>query len=398
MPRNLSLDDLLNAVKPGQASTLTSVTKLEPAAGPHASIAPARYTSGNKGVYAYETRFMDGEPVRTVLIDSKSSAANRLETALDDAINDGHELLGRMPRVEVTYDSDGVKRTFSDLTLPHRLFDAHIRAGTVDGTPTTQVKDYVAARDSTPSDAWDLFKVSPITLAFGGWDSHRRARQGRYPSLLVGEIIGVLADQDSAVPQEARHSGARVDPVAAGLNIDKKELSRMVDMQKGELGKSNVDKAKSGKLKPSELGFGSIPPATESLAGIATRSIIRSHVLSFALLRRLRFGKGPDGDESVRALLAALLLNALARSDSELYLRANAHLVEAEQPSVKVDLRGGEQVMVAPLTIADMDSVLQQAYDHASATAGVDWSGQVLRVTGNPVVVTSADDSAADKP
>lgn len=393
MSETLTLDDLLTAAQPGQASTLTSVTRLAPAAGEHASVAPARYTQGNNAVYVYETRFIDGEPVLAVLIDSKSSVANRLETALEDAIAAGHPLLTKMPRVEVTYEADGVKRVFTDLTLPHRLFDAHIRAGTVNGTPTTQVKEYVAARDSTPEDAWGILQVSPVTVAFGGWDSHRRARQGRYPSVLAGEVIGVLADQDAAVNNEARHSGARVDPVAAGLDIDQKDLKKLVDIQKGEIGKGNVDKAKAGRLKPSDLGFGSIPPGTENLAGVATREIIRSHVLSFALLRRLRFGKGPEGDASIRALLAALLLNALARSDSELYLRANAHLVEAGQPVVRMDVRGGETRDLAPLTIAAMDELLTAAYEHAHRTAGVSWDGQVLKVTGNPVVVTAADDS-----
>ena len=397
MSRNLELNDLKRAVQPGQATTLTSITRLQPAAGPHASIAPARYTRDQTGVYAYETRFVAGEPVRTVLVDSKSSAANRLETAIEDAIEDGHALLTRMPRVEVTYEANGELRTFSDLTLPHRLFDAHIRAGTIDGKPTTQHDAYVAARNASPANAWDILALSPITVAFGGWDSHRKTRQGRYPSILVGEIIGVLADQESERPREARHSGARVDPVAAGLKIEQEEMKKLVDLQAHELGKKNVDKAKTGKLKPSELGFGAIPPGVEELAGIATREIIRSHVLSFALLRRLRFGKGPEGDESIRALLAALLLNALARSDSELYLRANAHLVEAERPVVKIDLRGGEQIALAPLTIEAMDAVLQEAYEHARATAGLDWSGQKLQVTGNPVVLASADDSEREE-
>lgn len=397
MPRNLNLDDLKQAVRPGEAVTLSSVTRLAPAAGSHASIAPARYTQGKTGVYAYETRFVDGEPVTTVLVDAKSSAANRLETAIQDAIDDGHPLFSLMPRVEVTYTGDGVTRTFSDLTLPHRLFDAHIRAGTVDGVPTTQVPAYVAARNSNPTGAWDIMQLSPITVAFGGWDSHRKANQGRYPSLLVGEIIGVVADQDPERMQVARHSGARVDPVAAGLDIKQSDLKAMVELQKDELGKSVLEKAAGKKLKPSELGFGSIPPGVEALAGIATSEIIRSHVLSFALLRRLRFGRGPDGDASIRALLAAVLLNALARSDSELYLRANAHLVEASAPEVKIDLRAGKRVDLKPLTIDVMDELLEHAYAEARDAAGVSWTGQVLKVTGNPVVVMSADDSSSDE-
>jgi len=67
----------------------------------------------------------------------------------------------------------------------------------------------------------------------------------------------------------------------------------------------------------------------ETLAGVACHRIVRSHVLSFAALRQIRFGAGPDGDAACRALLAALALAALARSDAELVLRANCDLVEA---------------------------------------------------------------------
>ena len=57
----ITLQYLLDACSPGGASVLTSVTPLEPAAGPHASVAPAKFVSGSKSVFAYERRFWNGE-------------------------------------------------------------------------------------------------------------------------------------------------------------------------------------------------------------------------------------------------------------------------------------------------------------------------------------------------
>ncbi|HLH81796.1 MAG TPA: type I-U CRISPR-associated protein Cas7, partial [Trebonia sp.] len=103
----ITMDLLVEASMPGGASCLTSVTELEPAAGPHASVAPAKFASrtpgDKKGEYAYERRYLDGAPAQAVIIDSKQSQLNRCEAALAQAIADGHPTLSRLPRVEVTY-------------------------------------------------------------------------------------------------------------------------------------------------------------------------------------------------------------------------------------------------------------------------------------------------------
>ncbi len=119
--QKITLDLLMGASMPGGASCLTSVTELEPAAGPQASVAPAKFASrtqgDNRGKYAYERRFLDGEPSQAVIIDSKQSQLNRCEAALAQAITDGHPTLSLMPRVEVTYQRDGIDEVYSDLTL-----------------------------------------------------------------------------------------------------------------------------------------------------------------------------------------------------------------------------------------------------------------------------------------
>jgi CRISPR-associated protein Csb1 len=161
-----------------------------------------------------------------------------------------------------------------------------------------------------------------------------------------------------------------------------------------EAGKATGDK----RVSASTLGLGGIPPSLETLGGVACDQIVRSHVLSFATLRQMRFGAGADGDAACRALLAALALNALARSDAELYLRANCDLREATAAVVDIDAAGGQRVSLAALTIDEADALLAAALERAEQVAGVRWDGVVLRVAGNPAIAVGAvDDEAEDQ-
>ncbi len=392
----LTHEVLLEACSPGGSTCLVSSTDLLPAAGPHASVAPAKFAAKDSrdkaGAFAYEKRYLDGALAQAVVVDTKQSQLNRCEAALVQAIDDGHPLLSRLPRVTVTYTRDGREEVYSDLTLPHRVFDGHIRAGTVDGTPVTQLPAYRAIRDSAPANARALLDASPISLVFGSWDSFRASRQGRWRSLLVGEVVGFCSDDAAAEP--ARRGGARTDPVGMRIEMSPADVKALGERQKDELGKGLYDKLAKGKEKPSSIGLGGIPPLLETLAGVACYRIVRSHVLSFAALRQIRFGAGAEGDAACRALLSALALAALARADSELTLRANCDLREAAPTTVELDRRGGESSSLEALGIAAADELLQAAYDHAHAVAGVSWDGVALAVTGDPAIVAGAADEA----
>ena len=391
----ITLELLLEASMPGGASCLTSVTELEPAAGPQASVAPAKFASSDKnnkkGEYGYERRFLDGAPSQAVIIDSKQSQLNRCEAALAQAIADGHPTLSRLPRAEVTYTRDGAEEVYSDLTLPPRIFDGHIRAGTVGGKPLTQLGSYRAIRNATPANARALLDASPVSLIFASSDSSRAARQGPWRSALVGEVIGFCADDRPAL-----RGGARVDPVGMQLQPRDAELKPLADAQRAELSKGTYEKASKpakgskGPVSASMLGLGGIPPTLDALSGVACSRIIRSHVLSFATLRQMRFGAGAEGDAACRALLAALALDALARSDAELYLRANCDLRESGLARVDVDQRGGGRLALEALTITEADALLDAALAAAGQQAGVRWDGVVLRVAGNPAIAAGA--------
>ena len=396
---DIKFEDLKKACASGGASTLVSVTELKPAAGEHASVAPAKFVEGNKSTFAFETRYIDSEAARVVLIDSKQSQLNRAEAAIMQDIRAEHPVMQKLPRIEVTYENDGKSISYTDLELPHRFADGHIRAGKIDGQAATAHEKYRAVRNSTPADLSALLDTAPAAAVFGGWDSLRKKNQLRLRSALVGEIIGVLADQArSGEAQLSRRGGARVDPLEMSVRLSAADMEQLVKSQEGELSdkfvskrREDIKKAKKDTaLSGSVLGLGGIPPQLEALGGVACQKIIRSWVLSFATLRQLRFGKNEEANIAARALLAALGLSAIARAEQELYLRANCDLVEAEEPQVTLDGRYGNTRPLNHITVETADDLLAQAIDYAQSHHVAHWNGQVLSVTGNPVILRGA--------
>ena len=189
----ITLQHLLDACSPGGASVLTSVTPLEPAAGPHASVAPAKFLEGKgrtaKPVFAYERRFWDGEAVTAVLIDSKQSQSNRLEAAVSAAIADQDPVLARNPRIELRFE-DG--QVYSDIDLPHRAFDGQIRAGTINGEPATAAQEYRELRNATVADARPLLE-KPLFAALKSLPFFLRARAA-YGTVIWNDDIDIAPE------------------------------------------------------------------------------------------------------------------------------------------------------------------------------------------------------------
>ena len=421
----ITLADLIENVKLGGGSVITSITELEPAAGPHASVAPAKYVEGKgqsaKSVFVYETRYIAGKPKNqdepktkedskttkkavkgkpqtVVLIDSKQSELNRAEAAIELGRQYGDEAVVKIPCAVVTYQTENGPVEYTDMELSHRIFDGHFRAGRVDDKPITENEQYRALRNCTPADMSALLNTAPAALLFGAWDSTRKSNQVRLRSALVGEIIGILADQDpGAETRQARRGGSRIDAVAASVKLGAKELKSLVDDQAAELSKSNLDErakeikdAQKKEVSASGLGLGNIPPTLKETGAVACRRIIRSWVLSLATLRQLRFGQDETKNVAARALLAALGLNAIARAERELYIRANCDLIESAAPVVTLDQRFGEKKPFAPLTVEHTDQLLLEAIENAKKAGVADWNGQTFNVDGNSSIIANA--------
>lgn len=387
--RKLTLDDLNAAATVGGPNSLTERTVLVPAGGEDAIISPAKYAGPT---YVFETRFVDGEPKKTVLIDSKNSQANRLESVITGALRDKAGVLGKLPHIVVNYPEAVGKSEFFDTELPHRAFDAHVRIGDVEDRDR-----YMEARNSSLDNLRPLFELSPDTVFFGGWDSTRNKNQLRIPSVFVGEIFGVLADQsdDCRVNNVVHRSGARVDPVAAKVVFDKAAREEIVRDSLDLSDKAAKNFKKDG--KGAAIVVGAIPPTVDkdALDGVATSKIVRIHVLSFAILRSFRFGGSRESDVAIRALIAAALLRAMAGSNAELNLRANCILDEDSEPATELDERFGKKEELEPLTVESTEDLLQQAYEQAHRVAGIEWDGQAFRVQGNSTLFASGSDEVA---
>lgn len=393
--REITLEDLNAAARSGGAGSLAVRIELEPAAGPDGIVAPAKYVDprGN-ATYVYEKRYV-GEPEaqKVVLIDSPTSFKNRVEETITEAQRTGEGLLATMPRVTVEYGDDAEKKVFYDSQLPHRGFDGHIRVGSHDGEPMSKIPEYANARNSTLENLLPMFEFSPETVLFGGWDSTRSKNQLRIPSVLTGEMYGVLAEQnDDPVVHRA---GARIDPVGASVKVSEKTDREKIVADSIDLSKNTKEGFVKGG-KGSVIGLGAIPPNASRgvLDGVSVRRIVSSRVLSFTMLRTFHFGKGAEGDAAIRTLIAAALLRAMAGYDENPVVRANCALTETSKPSVVLNKRYGEKEEIEPLTVQATEKLLEEAYKQAQEKAGIVWNGQEFLVQGNPVVLdnTSAED------
>lgn len=349
--RNISIDDINAAILNGGAGSLLVRVELEPASGLDGIIAPAKYAGANNATYVYEKRYLGEEkPQKVVLIDSKGSFANRVEETITEARRTGEGLLASMPHIVVKYDDESGSKTYCDSQLPHRGFDGHIRVGVHDGKSTSEAKEYIDARNSTLENLLPLFELSPVTVLFGGWDSTRSKNQLRIPSVLTGEMYGVLADQSDDDPAIHR-AGARIDPVGASVSVAKKADREKIVGDSIDLSENTKNKF-IGSGKGSIIGLGAIPPSADkgALDGVSVRGIVSSRVLSFTMLRTFHFGKGVEGDAAIRALIAAALLRAMAGYDENPVVRANCALTETGKPSVVLNKRYGEKEEFEPLT------------------------------------------------
>ena len=152
---------------------------LLPSGGGMEKVFPPTYSVNNRAAYAMEPRWIDGQALETILLDSVASQANRMEQALLAAADTGR--LG-LPHLEVWIPGHG---RLTDLDVPHRLYDAVFLDSELDGVPFAQSNLGQALSHATPGDATVVWKTAPAGLIYGAWNSHAGQRIG-----LVSEIIG----------------------------------------------------------------------------------------------------------------------------------------------------------------------------------------------------------------
>ncbi len=297
--------------------------RLQPAGGPGENVFPPTFAGA---VYAIEQRRVPGRdgPVTCVLLDSVQSQANRMELALQEAVDAGKI---KIPLVVVDfteYDPTGdleadeaagrlIDRVgkITSLQVPHRLADATLRYSELNGVPFRKSDKGKALNRASLTNATPLLELCPTALVFGMWDSTgpKGGLGAKFERAMVSEIVGVGAEIGGL------RRGVRRDPLETS-----KDVKVVASKDRTEFW---VAGGNTQGMPPSQLGLSSVPFPKQTdrktqdnyYDGVTIEYAEQTTTLSLICLRRLRFplnGQPPsdDVDIAARTVLAALGLCA----------------------------------------------------------------------------------------
>jgi len=246
-PKELTLETLKAAVA-GTAAAFRCRTALQPAGGEGTKVFPPTYAGA---VYATEKRRLKDhdQPVDCVLLDSVQSQANRMEEALQQAIDNERFKKANVsiPLIEVDFalywDPEKKNKKLSDdmrlldpvgkvssLQAPHRIADAILRDSLVkeESKPFRMKEEKDEStygqrlRRVTAQNATALFELCPTALVFGMWDSTgpKGGLGAKFERAMVSEIVGINAVYGIK-------TSSRIDPL--GIRKDAGPLYRRPD-------------------------------------------------------------------------------------------------------------------------------------------------------------------------
>ncbi len=384
MPTTLTYDALKSAVA-GGAAAFRLTLRLE-AISP--KVFPPTYEGGK---YATETRRIGGQELPCVLLDSVPSQANRMELALQEAV-DGGEM--QLPVLTVNFaatDNPNVPRVTS-LQAPHRIADAILRDSYLGKTRFRQSEigkelDTLSIANATP-----LLKHAPTCLVFGMWDSTgpRGGLGVKFARAVVSEIIGVNA-------VGGVKTSSRIDPLNIRANAGL--LFKAKDGWTLDEANATKDKGKPVKFgkdgKPSEANHSNIPPSVSAVGsgGFTIDYAEQTTVLSLPALRRLRFPLAgakstAAADVAARTYLAALgLLGAVLAVEAGYDLRSRCLLQATTATAWELLGRPGE----APATVVLSKEQALALYAESLAAvraAGLPVHTEEVPLTPSPDLVT----------
>jgi CRISPR-associated protein Csb1 len=384
--------DVLKKAVASHAAAIRCRSRLQPAAGPGTKVFPPTHSGG---VYATEQRRLpiEDKPGETrvadcVLLDSVQSQANRIEDALQQAVDDARL---KLPLIVVNFGNAvaDVQRVTS-LQAPHRAADAILRDSLTDDKdekgkplPFRRSKVGKAITDSSLANATGMYQYCPHALVLGIWDSTgpKGGLGAKFARALVSEIVGI----DSVV---GKKTSSRIDPLqtrAAAKVIKSSDISwRLADNEKAK-----------GAVSPSEINHGNIPP--DQSEGSATISYAEhTAVLSFPQLRRLRFplngaldadaNKQAEIDRVARTVLAALALAGLTLSlERGADLRSRCLLFPEGPLAFELLETPGKPTPIA-LDSATAIAIYQEAVA-AATKLGLPWATTPVTLTPSPELI-----------
>lgn len=362
MPDKLTLKVLQEAVA-GRAAAFRCKSRLTPAGGPGDKVFPPTYAGA---VYAKEKRRLPGynQPVDCVLLDSVQSQANRMEEALQQAIDDGRLTL---PVVEVDFTPfypgdeqpkelrllDPVGKVTS-LQAPHRIADAILRDSKLNGQRFRESEIGKRVNMANMRAATALFELCPTALLFGMWDSTgpKGGLGAKFERAIVSEIVGIDAVYGVK-------TSSRIDPLGIQLKAGPVYASRSGEGVGWTLDEAQARQEKNKPVtlgrdgRPSEVNHGNVTPDIDyrkdrnrnlvkdsdgnpiPVGGVTIDHAEQTIVLSLAAIRRLRFPINGKGDAQIdiaaqTVLIALGLCAAALADDAGLDLRSRCLLYPEE--------------------------------------------------------------------
>ncbi|HZL35128.1 MAG TPA: type I-U CRISPR-associated RAMP protein Csb1/Cas7u [Tepidisphaeraceae bacterium] len=350
---------------------------LQPAGGAGTKVFPPTYAGS---VYALEHRRLPKRelPIPCVLLDSVQSQANRMEEALQDALDQKRISI---PIMEVDFTGANLIDPIGKITslqVPHRIADAILRDSELDGMKFRESDRGKEVDSAGPLNATPLYRLCPTALFLGMWDSTgpKGGLGVKIERAIVAEIVGI------GVALAEKNRGIRRDPLQIVRSVAVIGTSSDWTVAK--------DPKAKGALRPSEINHSSVPFDNEN-AGVTIESAEQTITLSLIALRRLRFpikGKtSPDIDAAAHAVLAALALCAATLSaEKGLDLRSRC-LLWPDGP-MEWELLAKPGVTPERFTLDSEASIklLNEAVAHA-AKVGLTWIDEPVRLVPSKQLV-----------
>lgn len=348
---------------------LKASIRLEPA---HSRVRPAIFSkdqgSSTVPTLVIEERYVDGKPVKTVLLDSVPSMANRMEALL---ITKRGEIGFDDIEVRVEASSlSGQEQFISQWLLPHRVYDAILRDSLLDGTPffNTDIGRRLARGEST-----SLFRYAPNVYLFGAWNSHIQAGVGarvapRIERAVVAEVYGLE-------PRLLSSAETRKDPLSIPGNLPIEKTPKDYQEWIKQMGKTGSEM--------SALGYGNLPPKLKTLE--ASVSEVR---LDFLVTPIPWYQQGlPEEVQEVLFLFALLGLSLLLKDDY-LHLRSGTTLQLTEE----VVLRNRQEELPLPSTQEIIERIKEAA---SRLPEEYRWKGEILALEPMEAIKTILRDQEA---
>jgi CRISPR-associated protein Csb1 len=396
MAKTLELAELREAVA-GTAAAFRCRRRLQPAGGEGDKVFPPTFAGA---VYAVEKRQIPGREaaVDCVLLDSVQSQANRMELALQEAI-DANKIT--IPLLEVDFrendptgdiEADKTKGRLIDavgkitsLQVPHRLADAILRDSQFGGVDFRDSEKGRALNTVSWANATPMFELCPTALVFGMWDSTgpKGGLGPKFERSIVSEVVGI---------------GAEIGDLLRGVRRDPLEASRKVPIiRRSPLDWEVADDPKAkGVVAPSKVNHSSVPfpeirdRKTEDnrYSGVTIEYAEQVTTFSLIALRRLRFpikGKpDTDADVAARTVLAALgLCAATLAFESGMGLRSRCLLWPDGPMEWELLDKPGSTPTTFSLPGDQAVNLLKEAID-AATTANLPWENEPIPLKPSP--------------